>query len=125
MSESDASTPSPPEKRLKNGQFPKGVCPNKRGRPKGSLSKTTKFLQVMTTTRQQRALRVLDKVLAQAESGDGDSQKMVLTLIAPFLKREAEREGGGGDKRPMVNVIVNQTDGREKVLPAVRVIDAK
>lgn len=125
MPENENLTPSLPEKRKQNGQFPKGKSPNPGGRPKGALSKHTKFLQIMTGDRQKKALKVLDQTLKQAEAGHVDSQKLVLSLLAPFIKREADREsGGGGDKRPMVNVIVNQTDGRV-VPPAVRVIDVK
>jgi len=125
MSENDAETPSPPEnERKQNGQFKKGLSPNPKGRPKGALAKKTKFLQIMTRGRQQKALQVLDKEIALAASGDKDARKNVLTLLQPFLKREAEKDSpGGGDKRPVVTVVVNQTDG--KVIPAARVIEAK
>lgn len=127
MSANDAKTQSSPEKRQSNGQFKKGLCPNPTGRPKGALAKKTKFLQIMTAGRQQRAMRVLDKELALAESGDVDARKHILALLQPFVKREVGQDGGGGgDKRPTVNVIVTQTDGREARLPpAVRVIDSK
>jgi len=126
MSGKDDETPSPPQKeRKQNGQFQKGLCPNPKGRPKGALAKKTKFLQIMTQGRQQKALKVLDKVMQQAESGDADAQKLVLSMLQPFLKREADKEGGGsGDKRPTVTVVVNQTEGRAPV-PAARVIEAK
>ena len=126
MSEKDAETPSPQEKTRKpDGQFQKGISPNPKGRPKGALAKKTKFLQIMTQGRQQKALRVLDNEIALAESGDKDARKNVLTLLQPFLKREAEKDGGGGDKRPTVTVVVNQTDGRAAPVPAARVIEAK
>jgi len=125
MSGKDDETPSPQEnERKRNGQFKKGLSPNPRGRPKGALAKKTKFLQIMTQGRQQKALQVLDKEIALAASGDKDARKNVLTLLQPFLKREAEKDSpGGGDKRPVVTVVVNQTDG--KVIPAARVIEAK
>jgi len=125
MTENADSTKSLPEKRRSDGKFQKGVCPNKKGRPKGSLSKTTKFLQILTPQRQKQALKVLDATLRDAEGGDADARKLVLTLLQPFIKREAEKDGGGsGDKRPMVNVIVNQTDGRvPRPIPAVRVVE--
>ena len=126
MTENNDSTPSPPAKPKSNGQFQKGLCPNPGGRPKGALGKTTKFLQIMTQGRQKRALKILDQVFRDAEKGDPDSRKLVVTILQPFLKREAEKEGGGGgDRRPMVNVIVNQTEGHKSLPPAVRVIDAK
>lgn len=124
MPENESLMTSPPEKRKNNGQFQKGICPNKKGRGKGSLSKTTRFLQVMTQGRQKQALKVLDKVLKQAAKGNLDSQKMVLTLIQPFLKREAESDGSPKDKRPLININVGVTDGK-KPLPPVRVIDGK
>lgn len=126
MDENNDSTPLTPGKRKPDGKWTKGICPNPKGRGKGALSKTTKFLQVMTSSRQKRALKVLDKVLSQAEKGDGDSQKMVLTLIQPFLKREAEQGGGApvGDRRPMVNVIVQQADGLKPVTITPRVIES-
>ncbi len=109
-----------------SGKWQKGLCPNPKGRGKGSLSKTTKFLQVMTAGRQKKALKVLDQTLRDAEKGDADSRKLVLTLLQPFIKREAEKDGGGGtgDKRPIVNVIVQQADGRKPVMVAPRIIDA-
>lgn len=126
MSESDASTPSPPAKRKTNGQFQKGLCPNPKGRPKGALAQKTKFLQVMTAGRQAKALKVLDLTLRDAENGDADARELVLKLLQPFIKREAERDAPPGDKRPLVNVIVNQTEGRVAApAPAVRVIDVK
>lgn len=112
-----------PEKRPSNGQFLKGQSGNPKGKPKGALSKTTKFRQVMTSHLQDRAVKVLKKVVAQAESGDKDSQKMVLTLLAPFIKREAEKDGAPKNKRPLVNIIVNKTDGRAAVPLAAQVID--
>jgi hypothetical protein len=126
MSESADTTKSLPAKRQSDGKFPKGKTGNPRGRPKGSLSKTTRFLQILTPARQKQAMKVLDATLRDAEAGDADARKLVLTLLQPFVKREAEKDGGGGgDKRPMVNVIVNQTEGRPPAIPAVRVIDAK
>lgn len=127
MTESNDKTPSLPEKRRSDGRFQKGVCPNKTGRPKGALAKKTKFLQIMTGERQKRALRILDQTMKEAEGGDAESRKLVFEMLKPFIKREAEQEGpGGGDKRPMVNVIVNQTEGRQMLPPpGVRVIDVK
>lgn len=124
MPENENSTPSPPEKRKTNGQFQKGLCPNPKGRGKGNLAKKTKFLQVLTSGRQTKALRVLDKVLQQAESGDTDSQKMVLTLLQPFVKREVEQGGGTKDKRPLININVGVTDGKKPVVTP-RIIDGK
>lgn len=123
MSANDDSTPSPPEKKASNGQFQKGVCPNPKGRGKGNLSKTTKFLQIMTSDRQKKALKVLDKVLKDAEKGDADSRKLVVTLLQPFLKREAEKDGGTADKRPLININVGVAEGKKP--PPVRVIDGK
>lgn len=126
MSENSDKNPSLPEKRKSDGRFQKGVCPNKKGRPLGP-SKKTKFLQIMTGDRQKKALKVLDQTLKAAEEGDAESRKLVLEMLKPFVKREAEQEGGGGgDKRPVVNVIVNQTEGRQFLPPpGVRVIDVK
>jgi len=123
---SDESTKSPPAK-LPSGQFPKGKSGNPTGRPKGSLAKKTRFLQIMTQGRQQKALKVLDAILRDAEKGDKESRKIVASLLQPFLKQEAEQDGGGGgDKRPVVTVIVNQAEGRQPALPpAVRVLDAQ
>lgn len=124
MPENENKMPSPPEKPKNDGRFQKGKCPNPKGRGKGNLSKTTKFLQVMTQGRQQKALKVLDKVLKQAEDGDKESQKSVMVLLAPFLKREAESDGGPKDKRPLININVGVTDGKKPLLP-VRVIEGK
>ena len=125
MSESADTTKSLPAKRQSDGKFLKGRTGNPRGRPKGSLSKTTKFLQILTPARQKQAMKVLDATLRDAEAGDADARKLVLTLLQPFVKREADREsGGGGDKRPLVNVIVQQADGRAPV-PAPRVIEVE
>lgn len=123
MTENADSTKSLPEKRKNNGQFQKGLCPNPKGRGKGNLSKTTKFLQILTPQRQNRALKVLDATLQDAEKGDADARKLVLTLLQPFIKREAEKDGGGGDKRPLVNINVGVADGKKP--PPVRVIDGK
>lgn len=126
MPESNALTKSPPEKRQSDGRFQKGQCPNPKGRGKGNLAKTTRFLQIMTSDRQKRALKVLDAALKDAEKGDPENRKMVLALLSPFIKREVEKGGGsGGDKRPMVNVIVTQADGKQPVRVAPRVIDAE
>jgi len=111
MSEQDEKPASLPAK-PRNGQFVKGKSGNPKGRGKGNLSKTTKFLQVMTQGRQQKALKVLDNVLKEAEAGDKDSQKMVMEVLKPFLRREAEAgDGTPRDKRPTVVINVNRTDG--------------
>lgn len=125
MPENENLTPSPPEKRKNNGQFQKGLCPNPKGRGKGSLAKTTKFLQIMTSGRQKQALAVLDQTLKDAKKGDNECRKMILTLLQPFLKREAEHDGGGAkDKRPLININVGVTDGKKPVVTP-RVIDGK
>ncbi len=124
MPENNDSTPSLPEKRPPNGQFPKGKSGNPKGRGKGNLAKKTRFLQIMTSDTQKRALKVLSKVIKQAEKGHVDSQKMVVEILKPFLKREAEQEGGHSDKRPLININVGVVDGKKPVLP-VRVIDGK
>ena len=124
MPENKDSTPSLPEKRKSNGQFPKGKSGNPKGRGKGNLAKKTRFLQIMTSETQKRALKVLSKVIKQAENGHIDSQKMIVEILKPFLKREAEQEGGHGDRRPMININVGVVDGKKQVLP-VRVIDGK
>lgn len=123
MSENNDSTPLPPAKPKSNGQFQKGLCPNPSGRPKGSLSKTTKFLQIMTQGRQKRALKILDQVFRDAEKGDADSRKLVMTVLQPFLKREAEPGGTSDKQRPVININVGQTAGRTPV--TARVIDGK
>jgi len=120
MTENDALTKSLPEKRPNSGRFQKGQCPNPKGRGKGNLSKTTRFLQILTPARQTRALKVLDETLKDAEKGDPDARKLVLEILKPFIKREAERDGGGGDKRPLVNINVVSADGKK---PQARVID--
>ena len=127
MSANADTTPLPSEKPLSGGRWTKGLCPNPKGRGKGNLSKTTKFLNILTPGRQKKALQVLDATLKDAAAGDKESRKLVLTLLQPFLKREAEKDtaGGGGDRRPMVNVIVQQADGRKPVVVAPRVIDQK
>lgn len=123
MSENADSTKSPPEKRQSNGQFQKGLCPNPKGRGKGAVSKTTRFLQILTPERQKKAMKVLDATLRDAEAGDPDSRKLVLSLLQPFIKREAEKDGGGGDKRPLININVGVTDGKKP--PTARIIDGK
>lgn len=124
MQDDNDKTQSPPAKQPSDGRWKKGICPNPKGRGKGNLSKTTKFLQILTAPRQKRALKVLDATLRDAEKGDAEARKLVLTMLQPFIKREAEKDGGGGgDKRPMVNVIVQQADGRTPTV-APRVIEA-
>lgn len=122
MSENAEQNKLQPEKPPSNGQFLKGQSGNPKGKPKGTLSKTTKFRQVMTSHLQDRAVKVLKKVVAQAESGDKDSQKMVLTLLAPFIKREAEKDEGNKNKRPLININVGVTDGKKPPIEA-RVIE--
>lgn len=124
MPENENSTPSLPEKRKPNGQFPKGKSGNPKGRGKGNIAKKTKFLQIMTQDTQKRALKVLQLVLKQAEKGHVDSQKMVLETLKPFLKREAEQEGGEKNKRPLIYINVGLVDGK-KSAPPVRVIEGK
>jgi len=111
---SDESTKSPPAK-LPSGQFPKGKSGNPTGRPKGSLAKKTRFLQIMTQGRQQKALKVLDAILRDAEKGDKESRKIVATILQPFLKQEAE-PGSTGGTRPVININVGQTDGRKPAI---------
>ncbi len=127
MSANADTTQSPPATPPSDGRWTKGLCPNPKGRGKGNLSKTTKFLNILTPGRQKKALQVLDATLKDAAAGDKESRKLVLTLLQPFLKREAEKDtaGGGGDRRPTVNVIVQQADGRKPVVVAPRVIDQK
>lgn len=126
MPENESSTLLPPAKLPKpaNGQFQKGVCPNPKGRGKGNLSKTTRFLQILTTERQKKALKVLDATLKDAETGDVESRKLVLAMLQPFLKQEAQRDGGSKNKRPLININVGVTEGHRSASP-VRVIDAE
>ncbi len=49
--------------------------------------------------------------------------RIVVEAGTPFIKREADKDGGGGDKRPLININVGVTDGKKP--PPVRVIDGK
>lgn len=123
MNENDVSTPSLPEK-PKNGRFAKGQSGNPKGRGKGKLAKRTKFLQIMSPHTQRRAINVLNQILRQAEEGHVDSQKMVVEVLKPFIKREVEKDGGGA-KQPLITINVGITEGKKPTVIAARVIDGK
>lgn len=123
MTENADQTKSPPAKRGKGNQFLPGVSGNPKGKPKGTLSKTTKFRQILTGSLQNRAVAVVKKVIQRAEKGDVDSQKMVMSMLQPFIKREAERDGLLKNRRPLVHITVNKTDGRSGPPIAARVIE--
>ena len=111
--------------RRKDGKFQKGVCPNPKGRGKGAAAKTTRFLQIMTQPMQERAIAVLRHVLRQAEEGDKESQRMVLTVLQPFLRREAESEAGPKAQRPMINIVVNSTEAPAIEAVPVEAVDVE
>lgn len=124
MNEDAEQTRLPPEKPASDGRFQKGKSGNPKGKPKGALAKTTRFRQVLTTSLQDRAVAVLKRVIMQAEKGDKDSQKLVVSVLQPFIRREAEREGGyRKNRRPLINIIVSKTDGRGTPPIATRVIE--
>lgn len=118
MPENESSTPSLPAKQ-KNGQFQPGKSGNPKGRGKGNLSKTTRFLQILTTERQKKALKVLDATLKDAETGDVESRKLVLSMLQPFLKQEAQRDGGSKNKRPLISINVGVTEGHKSAPPVI------
>lgn len=47
---------------------------------------------------------------------------MVLGLLVPFIKREAEKGDGNQNKRPLININVGVTDGKKPPVQA-RVIE--
>jgi hypothetical protein len=124
MSENNEQTASPPAKRTSGGQWKKGQCPNPKGRGKGNLSKTTRFQQMLTTPLKTDAVTVLRQVLKQAKAGDKDSQKMVMSLLQPFVKKEAEAGDGSKSKRPLININVGVAEGMSAPIRA-RVIEAE
>lgn len=48
---------------------------------------------------------------------------MVLSLLQPFIKREAEKDTGNKNKRPLININVGVADGRQAPAVAARVIE--
>lgn len=124
----DAANPSKSQLQAQaptDTKFSKGKSGNPGGRPKGALSKTTKFRQLLSASLQEKAVKVIKQVIKQAENGDIDSQKMVVSMIQPFLKAEAgAADSGPKDRRPVVQINVNPAAPAPKQITA-RVVDAK
>lgn len=128
MSENDASTKSLSGRATSSGKFLKGKSGNPAGRRKGSLSKTTQLRQIMTEGMWTKAQAVLQQVIQRAGEGSEQHEEMVLrTIIAPFLRREADDqadEARGNGKGPNITINVGLAAGAKPIEgKVVRVLD--
>ena len=74
------------------GRFPKGVCGNPRGRPRGSLSVSTKLLRELTAICAEQGLIAAAMRVAEIAKADGRKAAQLRELAARYARRlEKER----------------------------------
>lgn len=102
-------------------KFKPGQSGNPKGRPRGALATKTKLQSLLTPAMADDAQSVLKSVLRKAKNGSLEHEELVLrTIVAPFLKAQASKDGGvTKDRRPVVNINISESSGLKDVKGAV------
>ena len=90
--------------RTEEGQFPKGVSGNPKGRPPGSKNKITLLRQSLELQLREQAAPDLPGVMEKAVELAMEGDRSMIKLLLELHMSKSAPEGGTGEKAPSITI---------------------